>query len=39
MRSKVIIILLTVCIVLSVSVYARDMIYTYWHQLDGPKWI
>lgn len=26
---------------MSVSIYAqgRDMIYTYWHQLDGPHWV
>jgi|GEM_PF-2897850 hypothetical protein len=39
MRSKVIILLLVLCIIAPVTVFARDMIYTYWHQLDGPYWI
>jgi photosystem II stability/assembly factor-like uncharacterized protein len=39
MRSKVIILLLAMCITAPITVFARDMIYTYWHQLDGPYWI
>jgi hypothetical protein len=26
-------------LILYSSLQARDMIYTYWHQLDGPYWI
>jgi len=39
MRTKVIILLLVMCITAPITVFARDMIYTYWHQLDGPYWV
>ncbi|NLI14715.1 MAG: hypothetical protein GX409_00355 [candidate division Zixibacteria bacterium] len=39
MRTKVIILLLVMCIITPITVFARDMIYTNWHNLDGPYWI
>jgi hypothetical protein len=39
MRTKVIILLLVMSVIAPITVFARDMIYTNWHHLDGPYWI
>lgn len=44
MKNKIFFISVILCLLPAINVMAqanegRDMIYTYWHQLDGPYWI